>query len=132
MMILAIRTDKPEAELGIYVDNSELAYVKWLAHRQLAETIHLQTEGLLSSAGKKLQDISGIIVFSGPGSFTGLRIGISMANALAYALGVPIVGSTDKNWVKAGHKLLNFTGQQKSGYVMPHYGAPAHLTLPRK
>jgi tRNA threonylcarbamoyladenosine biosynthesis protein TsaB len=47
---------------------------------------------LLHKKGKKIEDLSGIIVNQGPGSFTGLRVGISVANALGFILKIPING----------------------------------------
>ena len=47
MLILTIRTDKPEAELGLYKDNQQLDYFVWQAHRELAETIHNKIKELL-------------------------------------------------------------------------------------
>ena len=47
---------------------------------------------LLKQAGIDVKEISGIIVAKGPGSFNGLRVGISTAKGLAFSLGVPIVG----------------------------------------
>ncbi len=49
MIILTIRTDKPEAEIGLYDGEQQLAYEMWSAHRQLAETIHTKIKELLDS-----------------------------------------------------------------------------------
>lgn len=46
----------------------------------------------LKKEGKKLEDIKEIEVATGPGSFTGLRVGVSVANALGWALGVSVNG----------------------------------------
>jgi hypothetical protein len=46
MIILTIRTDKPEAEIGLYDDEKQIIYETWQAHRQLAETIHLKIKEL--------------------------------------------------------------------------------------
>src|SRR4051812_8427843 len=96
MLILTVRTDKPEAELGLYSDSKKLTYLTWTAHRELAETIHLKIEELLAKSTKELnglQGIEGIVVYKGPGSFTGLRIGFGVVNALAYSLEIPVVAS---------------------------------------
>lgn len=47
---------------------------------------------LLRTTNYKLQTLKGIKVETGPGSFTGIRVGVSIANALGFALGVPVNG----------------------------------------
>src|ERR1700694_4379725 len=98
MIILTVRTDKPEAEIGLYDNEKQLVYEVWLAHRKLAETIHKKIAELLNTINKNLSDIEGIVCFKGPGSFTGLRIGLTVANALAYAQNIPIVVRSDPDW----------------------------------
>lgn len=130
MIILTIRTDNPEAEIGIYKNQNQLVYEKWQAHRRLAETIHKVIAKNLQSAGKKLDDIQGIVAFQGPGSFTGLRIGLSVANTLAASLEIPIVGASGNDWQASGiEKLL--AGENES-VVLPNYGSPAHTTTQKK
>lgn len=130
MIILTLRTDKPEAELGLYNDKKQLAYENWEAHRQLAETIHQQIATLLQFVSKKIEDVEAIVVFKGPGSFTGLRIGVSVANALAYSLAVPVVAANGDKWIESGIKQLN--SGQSDKIAVPEYGAPVHTTSPRK
>lgn len=130
MLILTIRTDKPEAEIGLYEDDKKLAYETWQAHRTLSETIHLKIKDLLSDQKKSLQDIKGVVCYKGPGSFTGLRIGLSVANSLAYGLETHIVGTTGENWIEDGVEELK-TGKQEP-VIKPEYGAPAHITTPKK
>ena len=48
MIILGLRTDKPEAELYLYDGQKKLAGKKWQAHRELAETIHKQVDKILN------------------------------------------------------------------------------------
>ena len=130
MIILTIRTDKPEAEIGLFNDKRQLAYITWPAHRELSVTIHHKLNELLTGQAKKLKDIEGIVCFKGPGSFTGLRIGLTVGNALAYSLEVPIVGTMGNNWIESGILSLNTDGQKK--VVLPEYGADVHITPPRK
>lgn len=47
---------------------------------------------ILKKQKKTLNDITEIEVETGPGSFTGLRVGVAVANALAWALGIPVNG----------------------------------------
>ena len=133
MLVLSIRTDKPEAEIGLYQDHTEVAYKAWLAHRQLAETLHQEIRDLLAAHGKTLQDIEGIICFQGPGSFTGLRIGITVANTLAYALEVPIIAAGNEqqsDWRQEAISHL-LTGESDIT-ALPEYGSEANITLSKK
>lgn len=130
MMTLTIRTDKPEAELGLYDGDRQLAYETWQAHRQLAETIHLKIDALLKSQDKLLEDITGLVCYQGPGSFTGLRIGLTVANALSYSLNIPIVATQDPAWLEVG--LGRLEDGKNDTVAMPFYGADAHITPPKK
>lgn len=60
-------------------------------HRQ-SEVLPGEIEKILTANGKTLKDVTGFVVGLGPGSFTGLRIGLATIKGLAYALKVPIVG----------------------------------------
>ncbi|HEY8999665.1 MAG TPA: tRNA (adenosine(37)-N6)-threonylcarbamoyltransferase complex dimerization subunit type 1 TsaB [Candidatus Saccharimonadales bacterium] len=130
MLILAIRTDKPEAELALFDDATRMATKTWQAHRQLAETIHAEIVELLKTNGKTLYDLNGIACFAGPGSFTGLRIGLAVANALAYALDISIVATGGEDWAQKA------TSELRSGknaiVAVPDYGAPVHITMQKK
>ena len=129
MLILTIRTDNPEAEIGLYDDEKQLAYETWQAHRELSNTIHIKVKELLASQGKELKDVQGIVCFQGPGSFTGLRIGITVADTLAYGLDIPIVAATD-SWIEQGIKRLK--AGENDRIALPHYGAPVHITQQKK
>lgn len=130
MIILTIRTDKPEAEIGLYEDNQRLAYEKWQAHRTLAETIHQKIQEMLNKSSKSWQDIEGLACFEGPGSFTGLRIGLSVANALAYGQGIPVVARGGDDWLE--RCIKDILAGKDDKIAKPHYGAPVKTTKPRK
>jgi len=129
MIVLTIRTDKPESEIGIFKSGKQIAYEEWAAHRQLAETIHKKIEELLESQSLELRDLNGVICFSGPGSFTGLRIGASVANAIAYSLEIPVIGVNGDGWLADGLRLVE---EPSSKYVVPDYGAPVFITRQKK
>ena len=130
MIILTLRTDKPEAELGLYEDQKQLAHITWQAHRELSTTLHKKIDEILNKSSISLKDVQGIVVFQGPGSFTGLRIGISVANALAYSLNAPIVAKAGLNWQPNGIKSLR--AGENHQLVRPDYGDDAKTTKPRK
>lgn len=130
MFVLTIRTDKPEAELGLFENGTKLAYSTWPAHRQLAETIHLKIKELLESHNRTLNDLGGVAVFKGPGSFTGLRIGISVANTLADSLDLPIVSATGDKWI--GTACARLEKGENEHIALPEYGAEPNITKPKK
>lgn len=130
MLVLTIRTDKPEAEIGLYDGQSQLAYESWHAHRQLAETLHTKITELLASSTMQLSDIQGIVCYKGPGSFTGLRIGLTTANALAYSFNIPIIAQGEENWQALGIEGLQHGKNEQA--VSPEYGAPVHITQQKK
>lgn len=130
MTIITLRTDKPEAEIGVYVDEQQVLYKTWEAHRQLAETVHTTMQTVLHDAHVELAGVDGFAVFKGPGSFTGLRIGIATANALANGLGAPIVGADGQHWIEQGIQRLQ--AGDSDVVVIPEYGADPHITQPRK
>jgi tRNA threonylcarbamoyladenosine biosynthesis protein TsaB len=130
VIILTLRTDKPIAELRLYEDKRLLSKTSWTAHRILADTIHLKMDKMLNKSSISLADIEGLVVYSGPGSFTGLRIGASVANSLAYGLGIPLVAVTGENWPASG--LASLMAGRDDKTVHPKYGFSANITKPRK
>jgi tRNA threonylcarbamoyladenosine biosynthesis protein TsaB len=130
MLILTIRTDKPEAELGLFDGDKKLAYETWQAHRELSDTVHKKMDALLKSQNRELEDLQAIICFKGPGSFTGLRIGLTVGNALAYSLDIPVVSTMGENWIAAGTERLRNGENEK--IALPEYGAEANITVQKK
>lgn len=130
MIILTLRTDKPQAELALYDDHTQVAGHSWEAHRQLGETLHVEIKQILDGQAKDWSDIQGIVCYQGPGSFTGLRIGLSVANALAASLPAVIVGTAGDDWIADGLKLV--LAGKNNKVVLPEYGAPVHITQPKK
>lgn len=56
-----------------------------------AERLHVFIEEIISEAGIQLKDLAAVAVSQGPGSYTGLRIGVSAAKGLCYALNIPLI-----------------------------------------
>lgn len=130
-MILGLRTDKPEAELYLYNGDKLVDSYTWQAHRELSDTLLIKIEALLERHGLKQADLTGIAVYQGPGSFTGLRIGITVANTLAYSWNIPIRATKGENWL--GQALKELPSQTTfSEVAIPHYGSEAHITPPKK
>ena len=56
-----------------------------------AEKLHVFIQDALAEAGLGFQDLNAVAVSQGPGSYTGLRIGVSAAKGLCYSLGIPLI-----------------------------------------
>ncbi len=130
MLILTIKTDNPLAEVGLYTNDQQIDYMVWEAHRQLSSTLHVKIQDLLVAADKNWTDIQGIVFYKGPGSFTGLRIGASVANALASDPGVSIISANGDNWVREG--ILRLLSDETEQIVVPEYGSEPRTTNPKK
>jgi len=66
--------------------------VSWHAGRQHGETLLPAIDALLREAGVARADLAAVVVGTGPGAFTGLRVGLATAKTMAHQLGCPIVG----------------------------------------
>jgi len=91
-MYLAIDTSTDTASLALIQDERALAELSWYCAQNHSTQLLPNLSHLLSQAGLEPKAISGIIVAQGPGSYNGLRVGISTAKGLAFSLGVPLVG----------------------------------------
>lgn len=127
-MYLAIRSDKPEAEIYLLsADGAIQAQHCWSAGRTLARDLPGAIDELVGGDYGRLW---GVIAFQGSGSFTGLRIGITVANAIAYGRTLPIVGTAGDSWLAKGAQSL--AAGHSDRIVLPVYGAPPHITPAQK
>jgi tRNA threonylcarbamoyl adenosine modification protein YeaZ len=135
-MILLLDTSTPTCKLTLIdltsagVENQERFDIEWEAGRGLAKGLLGFIQTNLEANGKNWNDISGLVAFKGPGSFTGLRIGIAVLNSLAYSRGIPIVGEFGEQWQQSG--LGRLGSGESDGVVLPEYGGDANITKPRK
>lgn len=91
-VVLAIDTAAPRLQLGLLrVDGGVDSFVEDMPQGQ-AERIFPAIAELLSRNRLTYADLTRVAVTTGPGSFTGLRIGLSAARGLGLALGIPVVG----------------------------------------
>ena len=128
-MIILLDTSTPICKIS-FVSGQERQDVEWEAGRTLARNLLGFLHEKLLERGLGWSDITAVAVFKGPGSFTGLRIGLTVMNTLAHELKIPIVGETGESWsLKALERLQ---ANQNDQLVMPEYGAEAHITAPKK
>ena len=90
--ILCIETSTTNCSVAISKDGEQLSLVehdsKNYSH---AEQLHIFIEKALQKAELKKSQLNAIAVSKGPGSYTGLRIGLSSAKGLCYGLGIPLI-----------------------------------------
>lgn len=90
-VLLAIDTSGPRLQLAVLTEGKTDVVIEEIA-RGHAEIIFDRIAALLSCNGLTYESLDRIVVTTGPGSFTGLRVGLSAAKGLGLALDVPVVG----------------------------------------
>jgi len=91
-IVLGIDTATWTAAVGITRDDRVLAEHVDRESRSHSASLPLLVDEVLARAGLVFDNVGGIAVSIGPGSFTGLRVGLALAKGLAFAGGIPIVG----------------------------------------
>ena len=94
MRILGFDTAASTNTIGLIDDDHFLADYGWEAKDNSLQRIVLNIDLVLKRGGVVLQDIDGLAVGIGPGSWTGVRIGVTVAKTLAYVTGKPLCGVT--------------------------------------
>jgi tRNA threonylcarbamoyladenosine biosynthesis protein TsaB len=91
--LFALSTAEQGASLALFEDDLPVCTALWTSRQTHSKRLMVMVEQMLiDQAGVALTDIDGFIAARGPGSFTGLRIGISVIQGLAYAVSKPCVG----------------------------------------
>lgn len=91
-MQLAIDTSTEMASIALVQGSDMLAELTWHCGQNHSVELLPHLNYLLNQAGLSLQAAAGVVVARGPGSFNGLRVGVSTAKGLAFSLGIPVVG----------------------------------------
>lgn len=92
MLVLGLETATPACSVALVDDRGLVAESTLVVGPVHSERLVPMIEQLLEGAGVERREVGGLAVSRGPGSFTGLRIGIATAKALAYAWERPLVG----------------------------------------
>ncbi len=91
MRILGLDTATWRASVGVLVDGEVVTEQSQMANGSHAVTLLPLIADTLQRAGYGLRDLDAIAVSGGPGAFTGLRVGLSVAKGLAFATGIPVI-----------------------------------------
>lgn len=107
-MVLIIDTSKDlsnrlgENQIALAENSGRIIRKISLGRAGQAQQLLTKIDELLKLSQKSIKNITAIVIFTGPGYFTGLRVGIAIANGFGYSLGLPVAGINNKmlpkNW----------------------------------
>lgn len=118
--LLAIDTSGTNALVALgATDGAVLAERRWVAGYRHGEELLPQIDGMLAAAGVALAGLSGIVVGTGPGAFTGLRVGLATAKGLAHGLGIPIAGVATSEALLEAASLASTMEGTKVALLLP-------------
>lgn len=94
MLLLALDTATPAVTVALYDTDADrlLAASDQIDARRHGELLLPSVDRVLREAGRPLPDVDRIVVGTGPGPYTGLRVGLATAESFGAALGVPVLG----------------------------------------
>ena len=90
-LILHIETTSTVCSVALSENNDLIDCIEANNGYTHAENLHIFIEKILQKNAKKINSLNAISISTGPGSYTGLRIGYSAAKGLAYALNIPLI-----------------------------------------
>lgn len=117
----------PSAESGKPVRE----FRRELAYNENYKTLEL-LEKFISNNKLTPAKIEKIIVCSGPGSFTGIRVGIAMAQAMGFALNIPVTAISKDKVPKGGKDLLKLWKLKTNKKLTLNYGREPNITTAKK
>ena len=121
MLVLALDTATPTLVAGVARwsadgDAAVLAERAVPSGNRHAELLTPAIQGVLADAGLALRDVGAIVTGLGPGPFTGLRVGVVTAAAMADARGIPVVGVCSLDAVGCGARTVVTDARRKEVY----------------
>ena len=118
--LLAIDTSGTNALVALgEAGGAVLAERRWAAGYRHGEELLTQIDEMLTAAGVAVAGLSGIVVGTGPGAFTGLRVGLATAKGLAHGLGVPIAGVATSEALLLAASLAGAIEGTKAALLLP-------------
>jgi len=133
-MYLFINTQNNEyIELAVVDDQGSIIMENKISARyEQSEKLLDEIEKIMKKGKTEFSGLKGVIVVTGPGGFTSLRIGVTTANTLAWILQIPIVGIKSENKdlgevVKEGYKKIK--NKKSFKQVLPEYGREPNITV---
>lgn len=89
--LLSIETSTHSFSCALHVDDKVIAHEQSIADQTTASMLAVMIEKLFTETKIKRDQLNAVIVASGPGSYTGLRIGVATAKGICFALNIPLI-----------------------------------------
>jgi tRNA threonylcarbamoyladenosine biosynthesis protein TsaB len=90
-LILSIDTSTEIGSVALHDKSQLLCYEVMRVEKSHAEFIHLVIERIMKQVGQPISALSAVAISAGPGSYTGMRIGLSVAKGLCFSLDIPLI-----------------------------------------
>jgi tRNA threonylcarbamoyladenosine biosynthesis protein TsaB len=104
-MLLAIDTSTAQVGLALYDGNQILGEMTWTTKQHHTVELSPALMGLIARAGLTMESVTALGVAIGPGSFTSLRVGLSLAKGIALARHIPVIGIPTLDIIAAAQPL---------------------------
>jgi tRNA threonylcarbamoyladenosine biosynthesis protein TsaB len=114
-MILAIDTSEKKCMVEIF-DGRKIDQLSWPWQKDTGSEVLERIKKILLKHSLKLSEVEAIAVNQGPGSYTGVRVGITVANTLSWSLDIPVIGYNAGNIEKM---LAKITDDLKNRKISP-------------
>lgn len=135
-MILIINSATPQESRVLLVIGDTVSKKSILSRDGKRGDVLAVIDALLRARKVKIESLKGVVVVTGPGHFSYLRTGISIANTIGLALNIPVAGlttdefSSDAELIEKGQAKLKKINKFKS--IVPAYGKEPNITQSRK
>jgi len=122
-MYLYIDTSKDKTIVKLFKqDFDEIDGAEKDGMKNQSENLLCLIDKILEDNSKTKKEIRAIFVFVGPGSYTGLRVGVATANSLVYSLGVQVIG------VEGEPTINDLENNDTNKFARPKYSYPPKIT----
>ena len=122
MRVIGLDSATQVASVAVVEDDKLLAELTFNMKKNHSERLMPMLALMLEEINLTLDDITGFAVAVGPGSFTGLRIGLATMKSLAYVKDKPILACTHFRWFGSKFRRL-------SGNYLPHFKCPEKRSI---
>ncbi len=139
-LLLHLDTSDKVCSVALSTDKQMIAEKQSSAEKEHASLVTVFINELLNENSLSSDMIQGVSVCKGPGSYTGLRIGVSVAKGICYGLGIPLIGINTLMAMSVGLKQSNLIENSPSTWYCPmidarrmevYYACYDHLLIER-